>query len=541
MRRKTPVQLYVIAGLLLLCMAGLMVRLVTVQQGGQIAAASVRQGKYHLHVPMASGTFYDRHMRPINNTEDTILAVVSPTPDTLASIFAKLRDREAVTAQLQRVSPFVCTLTAEAEPTPNLQILHGKENAQGILPAQHLLGYRQNGKAVSGLEYAFSGWLSECDTAADITFTVSGRGEVLPGAESDVSRSGMPGGGIVTTLDRDIQRITETALQKATPNAGAAVVLDCMSGEILACASAPVYDTRHLSDALNDPKSPFLNRALSPYSVGSVFKLVTAAAAMEHGISAQYMYSCEGYTTIYGQTFRCHKWDGHGLLNMEDAMVASCNPYFISLSQIMTPAAMHDTAEKLGFGSEIVLADGLHSAAGYLPSADELKIEAEKANFSFGQGKLTATPLQIAAMTACIANGGTYYTPRLVTALTVNGRDCQVYGERSGSRVLQPETAAALQRMMRAVIYKSDTTNAKPDNITAAGKTSTAQTGRFADDGTEYCHAWMTGFFPAYHPRYAVTVFVEDGGSGNQAAAPVFREIIEQMTKTVRESGDTRR
>ena len=534
MRQKTPIQLYLIAGVLLLCMAGMVIRLAAVQRGDQVAAASVRQGKYHLHVPISSGTFYDRTMRPINNTEDTILAVVSPTPDTLASLFTKLRDRDEVTAQLQRVSPFVCTLTDEAEPTPNLLIYHGKENASGILPAQHLLGYRQNGKAVSGLERAFSGWLSECDTSADITFTVSGRGEVLPGADSDVVRCGMPGGGVVTSLDLDIQRIAEKALQTAAPHAGAAIVLDCQTGEIRACASTPVYDTEHLSDALNDPLSPFLNRALSPYSVGSVFKLVTAAAAMENGISDQYMYSCEGYTTIYGQTFRCHKWDGHGLLNMEDAMVASCNPYFISLSQIMTPEIMHDTAESLGFGSEICLADGLSSDAGYLPTADELKIEAEKANFSFGQGKLTATPLQIAAMTACIANGGIYHTPQLVTGLTANGREIQDYGERNETRVLQPETASALQRMMRAVIYKSDSSKAKPANITAAGKTSTAQTGRFDADGSEYCHAWMTGFFPAYHPRYTVTVLIENGGSGNQAAAPVFREIIEQITRSVR-------
>ena len=101
MRKKTPLQLYMIAGLLLLFMSGMVFRLASVLQGDQVAAASVRQGRYHLHVPLTAGTFYDRNLRPMNNTEETVIAVVSPTPDTLASLFAKLRDREQVAVQLQ--------------------------------------------------------------------------------------------------------------------------------------------------------------------------------------------------------------------------------------------------------------------------------------------------------------------------------------------------------------------------------------------------------------------------------------------------------
>ena len=534
MRKKTPLQLYMIAGLLLLFMSGMVFRLASVLQGDQVAAASVRQGRYHLHVPLTAGTFYDRNLRPMNNTEETVIAVVSPTPDTLASLFAKLRDREQVAVQLQHASPFVCYLTEPAIETPNLRILHGKENASGPLPAQHLLGYRQNGKAAAGLERCYSEWLNACDTAADLTFTVNGRGEALPGASGALQYSGMTGGGIVTTLDLDYQRITEKALREAEHYAGAAIVLDCKTGEILASASSPVYDPQALAESLNDPQSPFLNRALAPYSVGSVFKLVTASAAIESGISDLYMYTCTGHTTIYGQNFRCHKLEGHGLLDMEDAMAASCNPYFISLSQILTAESLHKTASDLGFGKSVLLAEGFCSESGYLPTVSELSVDAEKANFSFGQGKLLATPIQVAAMTSCIANGGIYCQPRLVSGFTMNGRDIQNDGNEEGIRVLQPETASALQRMMRAVIYKSDKSNGKPEHVTAAGKTSTAQTGQTADDGTELCHAWMTGFFPAYHPQYTVTVLIENGGSGNQTAAPVFRQIIDEIALKTR-------
>ncbi|MBR3417891.1 MAG: penicillin-binding protein 2, partial [Oscillospiraceae bacterium] len=298
-----------------------------------------------------------------------------------------------------------------------------------------------------------------------------------------------------------------------------------------ACASTPVYDPDHLADALNQPDAPFLNRALSAYSVGSVFKLVTAANALEQGFTPKYLYDCTGDISFYGQRFRCHDLNGHGLLDMQGALIQSCNPYFISLSRLMSPASMHDTAEKLGFGSAAEIANGLYSAAGYLPSVQDLEIEAERANMSFGQGKLLATPLQIAAMTACIGNDGIYTPPQLIAGLTADGSQLLPQEQPESVRVLSHQTAFELRRMMTAVLEKSKKSKGKPSNVRAAGKTSTAQTGQFAPDGTEYCHAWMTGFFPVYQPQYAVTVFVENGGSGNEKAAPLFREIIEQIVK----------
>lgn len=530
---KPPVRLFVIAAALLLCMAGMMVQLMSVIRGDQIAEAGVRQGKYLLHVPLSTGMIYDCNFEPLNNTEDAILAVVNPTPDTLASVFTKLRDREQVTEQLQSISPFVCFLNEDAESSQNLIVLHGKQKDSGSQLAQHLLGYRQNGEAKSGLELSYASWLTSCDASVDVTFTVSALGEVLAGAESSVVRNGRQGGGLVTTIDRRIQQIAEDAMQQMQPHAGAIVVMECGTGRIAACASTPVYDPDDLAESLDSDNAPFLNRALSAYSVGSVFKLVTAATALEQGFSAKYMYDCGGSISVYGQYFRCHQWDGHGRMDMQQAMINSCNPYFISLSRLLTPEAMHDTAEALGFGREIVLADGLVSDSGYLQSVSDLQIEAEKANMSFGQGKLLATPLQIAAMTACIADDGIYTQPQLVLGLTQDGETMLTETKSSQRRVLESATAAKLRRMMTAVIERSKQTNGKPSNTRAAGKTSTAQTGQYDQDGTELCHAWMTGFFPVNKPKYAVTVFVENGGSGNGAAAPVFREIIEQITDEV--------
>ena len=515
--------------MLLLCLAGMIIRFFTAAQTEQSTLTGVRQGNYHLHIPLTSGVIYDRSMQPLNQSEQIRCAVVNPTPEAAAAVFAKTADPEAAAAGFQSRSPFLCKLSAPVPSAKDVIVLTGTENRPGTLPAQHLLGYIQNGHAAAGLEYAYEPWLSACSTAADITFTVDANGALLAGGESRQVISGEPGGGIVTTLDAGIQQIAEECLQTVSPHSGAVVILRCGTGEITACASMPVYDPDHLADALNREDTPFLNRALSAYSVGSVFKLVTAATALEHGTGKKFMYDCTGEITVRGQRFRCHKWDGHGLLDMQNALIQSCNPYFISLSRMVTPEMLHDTAGQLGFGAASEIADGLCGDSGYLPSAKELHIDAEKANFSFGQGKLLATPLQIAAMTACIADDGIYTAPYLVAGLTPDGQQIVQQTEPAQRRVLSQETASALRWMMNAVLEKSKTAKGKPAGVRAAGKTSTAQTGRYADDGTEYCHAWMTGFFPVYQPEYIVTVFVENGGSGNEAAAPVFRSVIERI------------
>lgn len=528
--QKQPIRMMLLAAALLLCMGGMMLQLFSVMRKDQATAVGVRQGQYHLNVPLATGTIYDRKFRSLNHPDEVILAVVNPTPENLASIFTKLRDRDAVSTQIQSGSPFVCFLTEEASSNQNLYVLHGKRKSPGAVLAQHLVGYRQNGEPVAGLEHAYANWLTACDTSADVTFTVSAVGEVLAGAEQGMILHGQQGGGIVTTLDAEIQQIAESALQQIQPNAGAAIVMECDTGNIVACASTPVYDPDALAAAMERSDAPFLNRALSAYSVGSVFKLVTASAALESGIPVKHMYNCEGSISVYSQRFRCHQWNGHGLMDMQEALINSCNPYFISLSAQMTPEVMHDTAEAFGFGRETVLADGLISASGYLQTVTDLQIEAEKANMSFGQGKLLATPLQVTAMTACIANDGIYSQPRLFCGLTQDGETLLADRPTEQYRAISSETAAKVRRMMVSVIEKSKTTNGRPENTRAAGKTSTAQTGQVDADDNELYHAWMTGFFPVNSPKYAVTVFVENGGYGNQIAAPVFREIIEQLT-----------
>ncbi len=513
----------------LVAAAAVLTRLCSVLTNADAIAAGHAQGSYILEIPVSTGTIYDRELQRLTNTATRYYAVVHPTADAVAALFTKVTDVTALRNAAKQGSPFFCEVTDNCISHPDIRIVEVAE--QGDLPqlAQHLIGYRHEGKGVAGLQAACDPWLSACNTTARLECIVNATGVMLPGLSNSVYKDGGGMGGILTTLDKEVQQITEAALAESGKN-GAAVVLDIHSGEIYAMASLPVYDANHLADYLDDTDAPFLNRALCAYSVGSIFKLAIAAAAMDAGLAEGYMYTCTGRTEVYGQVFRCHTYGGHGLLSLQDALTVSCNPYFVSLSRFLSPEVLVRTADAFGFGKSIRLADGIQSAAGNLQTVKELEIEAEKANFSFGQGKLLATPLQIAAFTACIANEGVYCTPKLLLGVTEDGKSLLNATPTERTQAISAETARQLRQMMITALNTAEDAKGLPQYTTAGGKTSTAQTGRRNAEGTELCHGWMTGFFPAESPRYAVTVMIENGGYGNECAAPVFRRIIDAMT-----------
>ena len=305
---------------------------------------------------------------------------------------------------------------------------------------------------------------------------------------------------------------------------GCIVVMEVSSGDILGLASFPGYTADTLEEALQDPDSPMINRALYAYPVGSIFKLVTAACAKDSGLADTFQWDCTGTISVEGQLFRCHDDQGHGRQTMPLAMRNSCNPFFIQLSQRLSGAALRQTAKALGFGQEIPLTTGQVASSGTLPTLQQLQLPAERANFGFGQGILTATPLQITRMTCAIAGDGTLPEVRLVRGITEDGRNVLRESSARHSQGISAETAAYLRSLMCYAAADSDFAG-KPRHVPMGAKTSTAQTGRFSEDGEEICHGWVTAFFPVSNPKYAVTVLAEDGGYGNVSAAPVLRQI----------------
>ena len=156
-----------------------------------------------------------------------------------------------------------------------------------------------------------------------------------------------------------------------------------------------------------------LNRVLCQYNVGSVFKPVLAAAALEAGRDGLTV-ECPGYTVVDGQVFRCASGTAHGTGDLAAALEKSCNGYFIRLGQELGAETVLEAARRLGFGQRVRVAGTLQGTAGVLPEAESLTPARQLANFSFGQGQLLATPLQVAAMMNAIAADGVYRAPSFV-------------------------------------------------------------------------------------------------------------------------------
>ena len=518
-KRLITVEIYLLLGFALL-----MLYLVLLMHRAQYQEASVRQSQTILLAGEAQGTIYDRNFQPLVNRETALYAAAAPTSETISALLPHIAEVSPLLEGIRSGKPFLCRVDTADIDCDAVTVVHVPVRGEGHLTGQHVLGYTLENTGITGLESDYDSILRGEEDPVTVTFTVDARGHALEGITPVGSEAQNRNADVVTTLDADIQALCESQPVEK----GAIMVMDVKTGDILGMASFPAYDPSHLGEAISDTDAPLIDRCLCPYSVGSIFKLVSCAAAFRTHRTG-FRTECNGRTQIHGQTFRCHDWRGHGEVDMEQAMIDSCNVYFVELSERLSSGAMRETALDLGYGTQFSLSKSIVSQAGSLPTPEDLKLPAEMANFCFGQGKLTATPLQVTQMTCCIANGGKMPIARLVRG---TARDGELLTEEKPPRyayALSRDCAKFLQELMIAAVNRNPKSNAAPENGFAAAKTSTAQTGRYDEEGTELCHAWITGYFPLDKPQYAVTVLVEDGGYGNDAAAPVFRSIAEAL------------
>ena len=476
------------------------------------------------------GMIYDRNMLPLVNTSYSSMLFVNPTRDALT--YVSQQRGVALPLPEQTVNPFFvkCDYTGSSHPDVTEIIVYDRYSSDDV--AVHLTGYTDNaGVGVSGIEKAFEGILSAFSGEISVRYQAAANGMILAGKGVEVVNDSYASrGGIVLTIDRDIQSVCENVMERNGIDKGAVVVLDALSGEILAMASRPVFDRTDLARSLDDESQPFFNRALGSYAAGSVFKTVVAAAALESGISESTCFECTGNVNVSGVVFNCHERKGHGLLNMEQAMAVSCNCYFIKLGQLVGAEKIIETASRTGLGREIVLCEGLSSASGNLPSTDDIDSLPSLANLSFGQGELLVTPLQIAVLYQVFASGG-FCTSPYVTKSMVDERG-EVYAEyinEPSERVLTATTCEKITAMLEKTVSEGSGRNASPMSGTAAGKTATAETGK-TKNGENDVHTWFAGYYPSDNPRYVVVVFRENGNSSGKDAAPVFRDIVDSLS-----------
>ncbi|SMG28311.1 cell elongation-specific peptidoglycan D,D-transpeptidase [Plantibacter flavus] len=356
------------------------------------------------------------------------------------------------------------------------------------------------------------------------------------------------GGDVMTndvelTLDSTVQQAAYDALTDRGLT-GSVVAMEPSTGRILAMVSTPSYDpgalAGHDPDAVSatyadleaDPAEPLVNRALggSLNPPGSVFKLVTASAALESGeYDPESLFANPARIGLPGSESVVRNATGLACgpgdeVTLARAIAQSCNVPFVQLGPALGESTLRAMAEAYGFDRNIEIPLDVTPS-----SMRDGMSEAQVALSAFGQDDVRATPLQIAMVSAAIANRGVLMTPRLVDAVIdpVNGRSSPTEPS-IFSRPISPSTSAALTEMMLTGVTSGAAMNAAIRGVDVAGKTGTAENG--PDDPFSL---WFTGFAPAHAPRIAITVLIEDGGgrgqagSGSEIAAPIAREVLE--------------
>jgi len=519
--------------LFVLCAGALGLRLMRIPY---ILPAQSAHGASRMVVDRSRGAIYDRNgLRLVQGRRQTY-AAVRPTPAASLALRSVLSEERLAAAQerLARGSLIALPVDDPLPPCPDILLLDAWPRYTSDQLAPHVIGYLdgQTNAGVSGIEKAFEPILGGAAGELDVRMAADVHGRGLAGAALEIQNDNYRSpAGMQLTLDARVQRIAQEALSNHGVTQGAAVVLDCHTGEILALASAPTFDPNHIALSLDNPLEPFFNRALGAYPIGSSFKCFVAAAALEQRFLAETQFFCGGELDVNGQVYHCSGGSVHGMVDMSQALGQSCNLYFIQLAQQMQLQPMLDLLRLFGFGEGVELALGLCGADGIVPAQEELALPGELANFSFGQGRLLGTPLQIAAATACLANGGVYRSPTLVLAtVDETGAATSYAQDREVREVISPEIAAQVRQMMIVAVEEGTGISARPETGGAGGKTATAQSGRAGIDGTEILQTGFTGFFPAQAPRYAVMVFRQNGTSGAGDCGPVFKRIANAMT-----------
>jgi penicillin-binding protein 2 len=339
-------------------------------------------------------------------------------------------------------------------------------------------------------------------------------------------------------------------------HSGSIVVLDAHSGAVRAMTSMPAFDPNSFSKGiaqtewdglLADEKNPLLNKAIAgQYPPASTFKMITGIAALKHGVSnPQRSVHCPGHFFLGNHRFNCWKPEGHGRVNMEQALAVSCDTYFYTIARELGMDRLAEVAREFGLGEATGL-DVAGEKSGLMPTpAWKERVrgtawnQGETINASIGQGDVLATPLQLAVMTARLVNGGKKITPKIVQSAD-DASDSTPYID------MDPAHFAPIMRGMDMVTGSPMGTaywvaRQVPEHL-FGGKTGTAQVRRITVRGQDQSsipwryrhHALFVGYAPKESPRYVCAVVVEHGGGGSATAAPIARDVL-QKTVTLLE------
>jgi penicillin-binding protein 2 len=529
---------------------------IQVEKGNYYAVKAIRSETQT--VPLEEfprGDILDRNMRSLTGSVVSNRLVIFPLlikdPELLSKELAQILkvDRDSLLPALSK-SPCVLPYTI----TPSAARTVRKMNRPGVLVLPVTRRYGEDPLAVqvvghlgkiqtkeeiglnnffrfddwvgrTGLELYYNRELMASAAGGYARIYLDARSKFLKGLGIEVDYKHADGGrvNLVTTIDSNIQQVVENTMNEYINN-GAVVVMDVKTGALLAMGSRPKYNPQPLKikDYLKGDQEAFLDQCTMLFPPGSLFKIVTACAALQNGCVAQddYFY-CRGAEE---KPIRCWNENGHGKISFSDAFAQSCNPVFVKVAQKLGAEKLIACARSFGLENQKIIGYDIHCDK--RQNLDLIASPYNLANSSVGQGPVLATPVQISAMMNTIANDGVYMQPRLVSELRTNdGIVKSSFPVEEGTQAVPLQTALELKELLALVTTKGKGGEAYFNEYGSAGKTGTAQTG---EEG-KGVYSWFCGYAPVDQPRYVVTVLVKEGVKDGQTAAPVFREIMSRI------------
>ena len=371
-------------------------------------------------------------------------------------------------------------------------------------------------------------------------------------------QKGEKGQSLRLTIDTEIQKLANELLKD---QAGSICVMDIYSGAIIAMHSSPSFDPNLFVFGIskddwqlirNDPMKPLVNKTLQGnYSPGSTIKPIVALSALENGIiNTNFTVQCKGHKhplELYGQTYHCWKKQGHGFMNLRNAMKQSCDIYFYEIARKLGVDKLSETAKKFGLGKEVFGDLFSIEKKGLVPNTQWKKnalgkgwLLGETVITGIGQGYIQTTPVQLCLMTAQIGNGGYKIYPRIVVDdknEAPEDKFSPLYSNSKNIQIVQDAMFASTNEV-RGTSYKSRIDDSR---YQFAGKTGTAQVKKITEKDRELDlktfeipyeerdHALYVAYGPYKNPRYALSVIVEHGGSGSSTAAPMAKKLFKSI------------
>ena len=567
-----------------------------VRDGAQLAGLARANSVHRIVLEADRGIIYDRHGSPLVENSPVWSLVVVP-----AALPLDASARASELAELSRIAGVDETKLAaqliEADAYARLTVAAGLTQAQELAVQErlpqlagasirqrsvrsyveplvfgHVVGYvgpidGANAKRLAGLGYQPDESIGRVGVEAGLESILRGkdgwadeevdaRGQVV---KTLAMQPAVPGESVYLSIDAALQRATARSLAAGLARdhktAGASVVIDPRTGEVLAMVSLPGYDTNRFthgisqadySRLLNDPDRPLLNRAIAgQYAPGSTFKMVTATAALQEGkITAQTLLSCPPYVNVGGWVY--HNWAGYslGLMNVARALATSCDTFFYQVAAMVGDVTLARYARAFGFGqAKSIEMPGV--MAGLVPdriwkqlqcgvpdlNSDSCRwTDGDTITFGIGQSYLLTTPLNQAVYVAALANGGQVLKPTLVHQVRdAGGRTVETqHAVVTGTVPASAQTIQDVREGMREEINRPYNMNywfrAAGVPADGGGKTGTAQWGGSGLDLPT--HAWFVFFAPYTSPDIAMSVFVERGELSEVEAAPIAVDIM---------------